>query len=220
MFEGEQLPIRGLLASYTELVQIVAAADAGINSVADLAGKNVSVGAPGSGTEVNARQVLDAAGLSFDDLGQVFNLSFAESAAHFQDRQIDAFFVTGGVPNASIQEAALSRPVKILPVDGEVLSAIEEKYPFLVSDTIPANTYQGQTEDVTTVGVVAIIAVSEEMDDALAYNLAKVILENRDQIAQAHDKGSSIQPEQITRGITVPLHPGAEQYYKDAGILN
>jgi uncharacterized protein len=219
MFEGSEAPIRAIAATYIEFVQVAAAQDANIMGPEDLRGRNVSVGAPGSGTAVNARQVLDAADMTFQDFGREFQLSFAESATHYRDRQIEAFFVTGGVPNSAILEAALARPVNIMPIDGELRDRIQEEYPFLVAGSVPANTYNGQTTEVQTVGVVAIIIVSEDMDDELAYNLAKAIVEQRALIAQAHDKGSEIQPETITRGITIPLHPGAERYYEEEGLL-
>jgi TRAP transporter TAXI family solute receptor len=214
--EGKIGNLRGIAKLYPEIIQIVATD--GIESVKDLAGKKVSVGAPGSGVEANARQILEAAGLSYDDMS-VSYLSFAESADAYKDKHIDAFFVTSGIPNASIQDIAAMNPVSLVSLTDDSISALIDKYPFFVEYTIPANTYNGQTEDVKTVAVLACLATNAEASEDVIYSITKALFENQPELATAHAKGAELKLEEAVDGISVPLHPGAEKYYKEKGIL-
>ncbi|MGD9569346.1 MAG: TAXI family TRAP transporter solute-binding subunit [Sedimentibacter sp.] len=214
--EGKIENLRGIAKLYPEIIQIVAVD--GIESVEDLKGKKVSVGAPGSGVEANARQILEAANLTYDDMS-VSYLSFAESADAYKDKHIDAFFVTSGIPNASIQDIAAMNPVSLVSLSDAAISSLIEKYPFFVEYTIPANTYNGQTDDVKTVAVLACLATNAEASEDVIYNITKALFENQPELATAHAKGAEIKLDEAIDGISIPLHSGAEKYFKEAGIL-
>ncbi|MGE5588081.1 MAG: TAXI family TRAP transporter solute-binding subunit [Clostridia bacterium] len=210
----------GVVASlYPELIQIVASADSGINSVADLKGKRVSVGAPGSGTEANARQILEAYGLSYKDLAQVQYLSFAESAEAFKDKHIDAFFVTAGIPNAGIQDVATQHKIKIVEVPDDMYKKLHDKYGFYGQAVIPAGTYINQTKDAKTVAVQAMLIVRSDLDAGLVYEMTRALFENLPELAMAHAKGKEISLAGALAGVSTPLHPGTEKYFKEKGII-
>ncbi|WP_312700222.1 TAXI family TRAP transporter solute-binding subunit [Sedimentibacter sp.] len=214
--EGKLGNLRGIAKLYPEIIQIVAAE--GINGIEDLKGKKVSVGAPGSGVEANARQILDAYGMTYDDMS-VSYLSFAESADAYKDKHIDAFFVTSGIPNSSIQDIAAMNPVSLVSLSDDTIGALVEKYPFFVEYTIPANTYNGQTSDVKTAAVLACLATNSEASENDIYNITKALFDNQPELATAHAKGAEIKLEEAVDGISIPLHPGAEKYFKEKGIL-
>lgn len=210
----------GVIASlYPELIQIVVGADSGINSVADLKGKKVSVGAPGSGTEANARQILEAHGLTYKDLAQVQYLSFAESAEAFKDRHIDAFFVTAGIPNSGIQDVATKHKIKILTVADDMYSKLRARYGFYGQAVIPAGTYINQADTVKTVAVQAMLIVRADLDTGLVYEMTKALFESLPELAKAHAKGKEISLGTALSGVSTPLHPGAEKYFKEKGVI-
>jgi len=206
--------IRGLACLYNETVQLVALADSGIKTIADLRGKRVSVGAAGSGVELNARQVLEAAGLSYADI-KVQYLSFAESASNLKDGNIDAAFNTAGAPTAAIQDLGASKKIVIVPIDGAVAKALMSKYAFYAVEKLAANTYMGQTSDVLTVSVKSMLAVSAKLDDATVYAMLKTLFANGERMAASHKKGADIKLATALEGMSIPLHPGADKFYKE-----
>ena len=147
--DGKIESLRGIATLYPEIIQIVASVDSGITKVDDLKGKKVSVGAPGSGVEANARQILDATGLTYNDMN-VSYLSFSESADAFKDKHIESFFVTSGIPNAAIQDIGAQNKISLVSLSDAAIKSLTEKYPFFVEYTIPAGTYNGQDSDVKT----------------------------------------------------------------------
>jgi TRAP transporter TAXI family solute receptor len=209
--------LRGLATLYPETVQIVALADRGINSVYDLKGKRVAVGAAGSGTEVNARQILAAAGITYNDI-KVQYLSFAEAANNLKDGNIDAAFVTAGHPTAAIVDLAAVRKIVLVPVAEEIIASLQKDYPFYVKIVVPAGTYKGVDTDVVTVAVKAMLAVRAEMPEDLAYQLLKTMYANQKRLIEAHAKGELIIPETGKEGMSIPLHPGAEKFFKEMGL--
>jgi TRAP transporter TAXI family solute receptor len=209
--------LRGLATLYPETVQIVALADRGINSVYDLKGKRVAVGAAGSGTEVNARQILAAAGITYNDI-KVQYLSFAEAANNLKDGNIDAAFVTAGHPTAAIVDLAAVRKIVLVPVANEIIASLQKNYPFYVKIVVPAGTYKGVDTDVVTVAVKAMLAVRAEMPEDLAYQLLKTMYANQKRLIEAHAKGELIIPETGKEGMSIPLHPGAEKFFKEMGL--
>jgi len=209
--------LRGLATLYPETVQIVALADRGINSVYDLKGKRVAVGAAGSGTEVNARQILAAAGITYNDI-KVQYLSFAEAASNLKDGNIDAAFVTAGHPTAAIVDLAAVRKIVLVPVANEIIASLQKDYPFYVKIVVPAGTYKGVDTDVVTVAVKAMLAVRAEMPEDLAYQLLKTMYANQKRLIEAHAKGELIIPETGKEGMSIPLHPGAEKFFKEMGL--
>lgn len=215
-FEGEQIQSFSVVASmYPEFVQLVVHADAGINTLADLKGKRVSIGAAGSGVYFNAVQFLEVAGLTLDDIDAQY-LSFAESSDAIKNRQIDAAFITAGIPNAAIQELGATSDIKLLSLDDETVAALQEAYPFYAKATIPADTYANQPEDVTAVAIRAVLICKADMDEELVYNLTKTLYEKTDELSNA--KKSEIIIDEALLGVSTPVHAGAARYYAEAGI--
>jgi len=215
-YKGKGLKdIRGMAALYNETCQLVALVESGIKTVADLKGKRVSVGAAGSGVELNARQIIEAAGLTYADI-KVQYLSFSESASNLKDGNIDAAFNTAGAPTAAIQDLATSKNLFVVPVDGAVASKLMAKYAFYTTEKIPANTYKGQTAEVLTVSVKSMLAVSSKMDANLVYEMLKTMYASPDRLIAAHKKGADIKLTNGTEGMSIPLHPGAEKFFKES----
>lgn len=203
---------------YPELVHVVVRADLGVNSFSGLRGKKIGVGAPGSGTEANFRQLLDAYKMSKDDISAQY-LSFAESADQFKDNRIDAFMVTGGVPTSAIVDVATQRDIKILPVEDTIISMLTNKYPFLSAAVIPANAYKGVTSDVKTVAVNAVLIAHPKLSTDVVYKMTKALFENQAELAAAHAKGKVLSLQGAAKGVSIPFHPGAAKYYKEKGVL-
>ncbi|MDI9519845.1 MAG: TAXI family TRAP transporter solute-binding subunit [Bacillota bacterium] len=216
-FAGEVIDSFVAIGSlYPELVQVVVAADSDIKTIADLKGKNVSVGAVNSGVYFNAVQLLTEAGLTLDDI-KPQHLSFDESATSFQNRQLDAFFITAGLPNPAIMDVASKQKVRLIGLDDDQMKTLQEKYAFYVPYTVPAGTYDGMDADVTVPSMNAVLICKKDLADDLIYNLTKVLFENKDEIT--HAKKEFISADYAVQGIPVPFHPGAEKYFKEKGLL-
>ena len=219
LFDGEAITgFSSMAACYAEVCQLVVAADSGINSVADLAGKNVSIGDAGSGVEFNARQILEAYGLTTDDI-KVQNLGFGDSADAVKDGKIDAFFCTAGAPTTAIMELATTKGIKVIDITGAEAEKLIADYPFYTSYVIPAGTYSGQDADVTTVAVKATYIVSNDMSEDLVYSLTKALFESKDAITAGHAKGAELDTTYAVEGVSVPFHPGAQKYFEEIGVL-
>lgn len=201
---------------YPEVVQVVVAADSGINTIADLKGKRVSIGDAGSGVEQNALQVLEAYGLTVDDIS-VNRLSFKESGSAFKDGQIDAFFVTAGVPNTAITELAVTRALKLVDVTGAEADSLKEKYPFYTSIVIPKDVYRTEA-DINTLAVRALIVCRDDLSEQEVYNFTKAIYENLEPLGESYAKAKEFKLEEAVLGATVPLHPGAQKYFDEKGV--
>jgi len=203
---------------YPEIIQVVVGAASPIKSIADLKGKKVGVGAPGSGTEANFRQLLDAYGMKKEDVNAQF-LSFSESAEAYKDKHIDAFIVTAGIPNAGIMDVANQSEIRILDIPADIAAKLTGKYPFLAAVKIPANTYKGQTTEVSTVAVNAVLICGSGLKEAMVYNLTKALFENQAELATAHAKGKELNIKTAVTGVSIPFHPGAVKYYKEKGLM-
>ncbi len=208
--------LRGVAAIYPNYIQIVASKDSGITSLADLKGKSLSVGAPKSGTELNARAIFAAAGMSYDDLGKVEYLPFAESVELIKNRQLDATLQSAGLGVASIKDLSTSLPVNMVSVPPEVVAKLGAPY---ITATIPAGTYDGQAEDVATTAVVNFLVTREGVSDETVYQMTKLLFENLPALEAAHAAAKQIKLENALDGMPLPLHPGAERYYKEAGLM-
>lgn len=204
--------LRGIATLYPEVIQIVVREEADIETIDDLRGKKVAVGAPGSGAEANAKQILNHFGITYDDLEEDF-LSFNEAAGRLSDRQIDAAFVTAGIPTAAIMDVAASQDISILNFTPEEIASINEAYPYLTGVTVEAGTYSGQEEAANTVALQATLVVSEDLEEDLVYEMTNAIFENRDKLMEAHSRAQDITVETAQDGMTVPLHPGAKEYF-------
>jgi TRAP transporter TAXI family solute receptor len=208
--------LRGIAAIYPNYIQIVASKESGIQSLADLKGKSLSVGAPKSGTELNARAVLAAAGLSYADLGKVEYLPFAESVELIKNRQLDATLQSAGLGVASIRDLATSLPITVVAVPADVVAKVGAPY---FAATIPAGTYEGQTADVATAAVGNFLVTRDGVSDDTAYQMTRLLFENLDQLAAAHAAAKAIDPAKAVDGMPIPLHPGAERYYREKGLI-
>lgn len=208
--------LRGLSATYNNYIQIVANADSGIKTLADLKGKRISVGAAKSGTELNARAVLRAAGLTYADLGKVEYLPFGESVELMKNRQLDATLQSAGLGVASIRDLATAIKIVVVPVPGDVVGKVgDAAYQAAV---IPANTYPGQTTDVATAAIANFLITHSGVSDELAYQMTKSMYENLDTLYAAHNAAKGIKRENAIKGMPIPLHPGAARYYKEVGL--
>jgi TRAP transporter TAXI family solute receptor len=206
--------LQALATLYPETVQIITLDKSGINSVADMKGKRIAVGAAGSGVEANARQILAANGITYDDINVQY-LSFAEAANGLKDGNIDAGFITAGFPTAAIQDIAAQHNVVLIPVDDATADKLIAQYPFYTKVTIPAGTYPKQEEDVQSVAVKAMLVTTGEMDEQTAYDIVKAIYTNLDKLQAAHSVGELITVESAKDGISIPMHPGAEKYFNE-----
>ena len=201
---------------YNETVQILA--KPGINTVSDLKGKTVCVGDVGSGTEINAWQVLGAAGLTKDDVNAV-NGSFQDGVDQLKDGKIDAAFTVAGAPTTAIVDYATTNTLNLVSLSDDELAAIQEAYPFLIRDDLAAGTYTGQDADVTCVAIQATLVASEELSEDVVYEFVKAMFDNKDALTEGHAKFGFLDPETASAGATVTMHPGAEKYYKEIGVL-
>ncbi len=215
-FKAKLDKLRTIGAIYPNYIQIVATADSGIKTLMDLKGKSLSVGAPKSGTELNSRAILAAAGLSYKDLGKVEYLPFAESVDLMKNRQLDATLQSAGLGVASLKDLSTSIDIAVVAVPKDVVARIG---PPFTSVLIPANTYTGQEKDVPTAAVINYLVTSTAVSDDLAYQMTKLIFESLPELANSHVAGKDIKLENAANGSPIPLHPGAIRYYKEKGLL-
>lgn len=208
--------LRGIAAAYPNYIQIAASVDSGVVTLADLAGKSISVGAAKSGTELNARAILAAAGMSYDNLGKVEYLPFAESVELMKNRQLDASLQSAGLGVASLKDLSTSTPTTIVAIPVEVAEALGAPY---VAGVIPAGTYEGQTADVATVAVGNFFVTSEDVSEETVYLMTKLLFENLPTLEASHKAAANITLEGALAGMPIPLHPGAERYYREVGLI-
>lgn len=206
--------LKALCTLYPETCQLITLKSTGITSVADFKGKKIAVGAAGSGVEANARQILGAYGLTYEDIDPQY-LSFAEAAGGLKDGNIDAGFITAGFPTAAIQDIAAQHEVVLISIDDQVADKLIAEYPYYTKVTIPAGTYPNQEADVNSLAVKAMLVVTDKMDEQMAYDIVKAIYSNLDRLAAAHAVGKIITKETAQDGISIPLHPGAEKYFNE-----
>ncbi len=218
-FEGNPIEnMRGMFSLYPEPVQLVAAAGSGIESPSDLAGKRVALGPLGSGAEVNALQVLDAAGLSEGDLASAERLEAGEAADFLRDGRIDAAFFTVGIGASVIDELSVMSDIYLVNIIGDIAATLIDTYPFYASVTIPGDAYTDVPE-ADTVAVLSIIVCRDDLDADLVYDFMKGIFDNIDTIHGAHDVGKLVTLDTALDGMSVPLHPGAERFFEELGML-
>ena len=215
-FNAPLTKLRGIAAVYPNYIQIAATGESGVKTLADLKGKSLSVGAPKSGTELNARTILAAAGLSYADLSKTEYLPFAESVELLKNRQLDATLQSAGLGVASIKDLATALPTTIVAVPADVVEKIGAPY---IAATIPAGTYEGQTEPVPTAAVVNFLITHEDVSEETAYQMTKLMFDNLGELTAAHNAARAISLESALNGMPVPLHPGAERYYREVGVL-
>lgn len=218
--KGPQEKLRAVFSIHPESVTLVAGEDTGVKGIADLKGKRVNIGNPGSGQLQNSLDALAAVGLSKDDINAE-GVKAAEAPSLLQDDRIDAFFYTVGHPSGAIKEAtAGARKVRLVPITG--VDALFKKYPYYAPSVIPAGMYPNavnKDEDVKTFGVKATFVTSADVSEEVVYNITKEIFENFEDFKKLHPAYSTLTKESMLQGLSAPLHPGAEKYYKEAGLL-
>ena len=219
LFAGKQITsFSSMAALYAETCQIVANPASGIRSIPDLRGKNVSVGDVGSGVEFNARQILAAYGISFNDIGKQ-NLSFGASADALRDNKIDAFFCVAGAPTPAVVDLATSKEIVLLEIDEAHANQLMRDYPFYTRQPVPAGSYRGQNTQAMTLAVKATFIVSSMLSEDVVYQLTKALFESKAQIQAAHAKGAELSTSYAVEGVSVPFHPGAAKYLREIGAL-
>ncbi len=220
-FKGSKVPLRTLMILYPNRMHVVTVEGRGINSIADLKGKHISTGSPGSATEVMAFRVLEAAGLDKDKDVKRERLSVAESVNGVKDNKIAAFFWVGGLPTAAVTDLANTPGTKIKMIDNaDLVPAMNKKYGNLyIEDTIPKSTYRGMEADNKQATVMNILVANEKMDDKTAYNIVKTIFESRDDLIAVHKDTAEFKLEnQKAAASPIPFHPGAIKYFEERGI--
>lgn len=218
-FEGKAVKnIRGIASLYPEAIQIIALKDSGIETVEDLKGKKVSVGEQGSGVDFDVKNILKVYDMTYDDF-RVDYLSFSEASQKLKDKQLDAAFVTAGYPTSSVIDVALTRDIVIVPIDEEKIEKLIEASPYYAKTIIPKGTYKGVEEDVVTATTMAMWVVDKEVDEELVYDMTKTMWENKESIEAAHEKARDITLDTALDGMGIPLHSGAEKYYREIGII-
>lgn len=215
MFKDKKVEgLQGIATLYPETCQFVTLQSTGIKNIAALKGKRVAVGASGSGAEANARQILEAYGITYNDI-TVQYLSFGEGASALRDGNVDAAFLTAGYPTAAVQDIASQNPVRILPVESAQADAMIAKYPFYTKTVVPAGTYAGFDEEVKTVSVMAMLVAAKNVDDKMGYTITKNLFTHLDRIEAAHTVGKLIKKEKGMDGMPIPMNPGSEKFFKE-----
>ncbi|AFM31360.1 MULTISPECIES: TAXI family TRAP transporter solute-binding subunit [Stutzerimonas] len=216
-FKAPLKRLRAIAGTYNNYIQIVASEESGIKTLEDLKGKRISVGAPKSGTELNARAIFKAAGLDYKDMGRVEFLPYAESVELIKNRQLDATLQSSGLGMAAIRDLASTMPVTFVEIPAAVVEKIESDA--YQAGVIPAGTYDGQDADVPTVAITNILVSHEKVSDEVAYQMTKLMFDNLSSLGNAHSAAKDIKLENATKNLPIPLHPGAERFYKEAGVL-
>jgi TRAP transporter TAXI family solute receptor len=215
-FKAPLKKLRGVAAIYPNYIQLVATKDSGIKTLADLKGKRISVGAPKSGTELNTRTILKAGGMTYADLGKVEYLGFAESVELMKNRQLDATLQSAGLGVASIRDLAANNDIVVVSIPAALVEKVGAPY---ISAIIPAGTYRGQEADVPTAAIGNFLVTQAGVKADLVYGMTKSMFENLGQMVAAHNAAKAIKLEDALKGMPVPLHPGAERFYKEKGII-
>ena len=213
MFKDKKVDgLQGIASLYPETCQFVTLKSSGIKSLAELKGKRVVVGAVGSGVEANVRQILAAYGVTYSDIDAQY-LSFAEGASALKDGNVDVAVLTAGYPTASVQDIASQNPVRLLPVEEKIADDLIAQYPFYTKTVIPAGTYAGFDEEVSSVAVMAMLAAGSTVNADLGYSVTKAIFGNLDRLQAAHTVGKQITKDTAKAGMSLPMNAGAERYF-------
>jgi TRAP transporter TAXI family solute receptor len=219
--QGANDKLRSVFSIHPEPFTVVARADANITTFEDLKGKRVNVGNPGSGQRNTMEVLMDKMGWTMSDFALASELQPAEQAQALCDNNVDAIVYTVGHPNGSIQEATTACNSVLVTVNNDSVKALVDDNPFYRMATIPAGMYRGNDNDTTTFGVGATIVTSADVSDEVVYALTKSVFENLEQFRSLHPALANLDPKQMAQdGLSAPLHPGAQKYFREAGLLN
>ncbi len=218
--KGPQKDLRAVFSIHPESITLVAADDAGINTFADLKGKRVNIGNPGSGQRQNSIDALEINGINYETDLVAEGVKAAEAAGLLQDGRIDAFFYTVGHPNGSIKEATAGRR-KVHFVAIPNVDKLAKKFPYYAKAFVPIKFYEGATnkEDVETFGVLATFVTSAKVPDKVVYAITKEVFENFEEFKKLHPAYEVLTKQSMLEGMSAPIHPGAMKYYKEAGLM-
>ncbi|WP_176482043.1 TAXI family TRAP transporter solute-binding subunit [Paucisalibacillus globulus] len=214
--QGAQENVRSIASLYPNYLQIVATADSGIKTIEDLKDKSVAVGAPASGTEISAKRVLEAYGMSYDDINEDF-LSFAEGVEGIKNGTIDAVVISSGLPNAGVMELQTTNDIVVVEIAEEKVLEMQENYPSFFPATVGADVY-GLDADTPTIGVNNVLLTHSEVSDEVVYELTKGFFENLDTLKDTHNAAKDIDIKNALKNLPAPLHPGAKKYFDEQGI--
>jgi len=213
---GETGTVLALVALYPNVLQLASLAGSEVESLSDLRGRRVSVGAPGSGTEVGARTLLEANGIPYEAF-EPQRLNFNETANGIRDGNVDAGFWSAGPPTSSIMDLATARDIRMIPISDEEVERTRAVDPTVRRDYIPAGAYRGQDEAVPSLSTPNVLVVRSDMDEELAYALIRELLEAHDELTQVHPVAARISAEYTLEVSPIPLHPGVVRYLQDQG---
>ncbi len=216
MFEGDEPydQLRGIAVLYPETIQILTLEGSGIDTVADFEGKTIAVGAPGSGTEANARQIIEAHGLTYDDM-TVDYLSFAEAVDQLRDGHVDAAFLTAGIPTGSVVDLAATHDPKFVNITEEGMENILDEYPYYTRHVIEGGTYDGIEADAESVAVLAMIIANENTPEDFIYETTAAVFNNVERLGEIHERGRDVTLEGALDGMPIEMHPGARRYFEE-----
>ncbi|MDH2433219.1 TAXI family TRAP transporter solute-binding subunit [Pokkaliibacter sp. MBI-7] len=218
--QGADEHLRALFSMHAEPLTVVARADAGINTLADLKGKRVNIGNPGSGQRATMEAVMGAEGWTKESFSLASELDANEQSSALSDNNIDAMVYVVGHPNGSIQEATTTTEAKLIPVEGAEIDALVAKFPYYAKAVIPGGLYRGNDQDVNTFGVRATVMTTDAEDEEVVYQTVKSIFENFSRFKRLHPAFANLnEKDMVSQGLSVPLHPGAARYYKERGWL-
>lgn len=215
--EGAKEDLRAISSLYPNYLHIVTTENSGIETFHDLKGKKVAVGAPNSGTELAARILFEGHGMSYDDISPDY-LSFAESVEQMKNGLIDAAILSSGIPNSGLMDLDTTHGIKLIPIESDAMEYLTENYPYLNETVIPANSYSIDI-DVPALNITNALIVNKDLTTDEVYEITKAIYENLDQLVDAHSAAKDIKLDRATEGLSIPLHPGAERYFKEVGVL-
>jgi len=237
-FEGKPVKnLRAIASLYPETIQIVARAESGVKSIADIKGKRLVPGDRGSGTEVDCLNVLKGVGFTYNDFSNVDWLSFSGASQRLKDKQTDVTFTTAGWPTAAITELATTTDIVLVPLDDATIEKLIKMFPFYAKVVIPSGTYKGVDQDVAAITTMAQWVVDANVPTSVVYDLTKALWEKgkfvlrkagaesadapsgAELMAKAHAKGRDVTLETALDGVAIPLHPGAAQYYREKGLI-
>ncbi|MDO6707655.1 TAXI family TRAP transporter solute-binding subunit [Photobacterium sp. 1_MG-2023] len=217
---GPYKEMRAVFSLHTEPFNIIARTDAGINNLDDLKGKRVNIGNPGSGDRATMEVVMNAMGWNKDDFKLAAELKGSERSQALCDNKIDAFVYVVGHPNGSIKEATTSCDAKLVPATGAAIDKLVADNPYYAKSTVPGGMYRGTDNDVNSFGVAATLVSSTKVSDDAVYAVVKAVFENFHVFTRLHPSFANLKKEDMVKaGISIPLHPGAEKYYKEVGLI-
>lgn len=219
IFKSKIPELQGVCTLFPEHVQVISRKDSNIKSIADLKGKKVAIGPVGSGTMANAQQILEAWGLTFDDLGKAEQLKASQASDYIKDGRLDAAFFTVAVGASVIVDTAIMVPTAVVPISGPNVDKLIKKYPFYAKQMVAGGSYKGNDADVPTVSVMAMLTARKDLEADIVYALLNAMYSDLAQLKKAHAKFKNIDPKTGLVGMSIPLHPGAQKYFKEKGIL-